>query len=561
LSQSSEVLARKYRPKKFEDIIGQEAVSNTLSLALDTKRLSHAYLFSGLRGSGKTSTARIFSKALLCDHGPTSKPCEVCQNCTMANENRHIDIVELDAASNRKIDDIRDLIEQSKYKPAIARYKIFIIDEVHMLTKEAFNALLKTLEEPPDFIKFILATTDPLKLPATILSRTQHFRFKSIAKVAVLNHLEHILNKEQIPYSVDALEIIVRSGNGSLRDTLTLLDQAIIYSKKRLDINSVTDMLGLIDPKFIDDLFEAIFEKDIDKVKNYLNELDSYDTETVLDEIIEYLKDKLLTSDVKFPALLVDRFFRVLNDSKYLLSINADSSFVLILTMLKMSEALKIKDINDIISDLEDNIEDTTPTKKIKVKPIEKAPTEDTQSQDSTQSKFELLIKSIYDRNVEIGDCFKNSIEFVSYENNTLSWISNADDTCKQRLKTGYSVIKHIVQEVYGIGTKINLVQPKNTNTNDIVSRVENIVTPEPIVELKQNQDTPIHIIEEVPIDIPQEPTQNIQIDNQQNIDNSEKIGIDRAFMSQGEVDNHELVKSVKDIFGHDVGIHVKKGN
>ena len=155
------VLALKYRPHRFEDLVGQSTVSQTLSLALDSNRLSHAYLFSGLRGSGKTSTARIMAKALLCSEGPTSKPCEVCDNCKSANSNRHLDIIEMDAASNRGIDDIKDLIEHTKYKPSSARFKVFIIDEVHMLTTQAFNALLKTLEEPPGFVKFILATTDP----------------------------------------------------------------------------------------------------------------------------------------------------------------------------------------------------------------------------------------------------------------------------------------------------------------------------------------------------------------------------------------------------------------
>ena len=236
----SEVLALKYRPHRFEDLIGQETIAQTLSLALDSKRLSHAYLFSGLRGSGKTSTARIFAKALMCETGPTSHPCETCEHCRMANEGRHMDIVEMDAASSRKIDDIRDLIEHTKYKPATAQFKIFIIDEVHMLTKEAFNALLKTLEEPPEFVKFILATTDPLKLPATILSRTQHFRFKKISTHNVTAHLAHILNLENIGYEHEALEILARSGSGSLRDTLTLMDQAIIYSKNHVDVGTVT---------------------------------------------------------------------------------------------------------------------------------------------------------------------------------------------------------------------------------------------------------------------------------------------------------------------------------
>jgi DNA polymerase-3 subunit gamma/tau len=258
----SDVLALKYRPKRFDDLIGQDSISNTLSLALDKNRLSNAYLFSGLRGSGKTSTARIFSKALICDQGPTSKPCETCQNCTMANSNSHIDIIEMDAASHRGIDDIKDIIEHTKYKPNQARFKVFIIDEVHMLTIQAFNALLKTLEEPPEFVKFILATTDPLKLPATILSRTQHFRFKSIAKDNIIQHLKYILNKENIEYENQSLDIVARSGHGSLRDTLTILDQSIIYSKGNITTNSITDMLGILEPSFIENILNNIFNKD-----------------------------------------------------------------------------------------------------------------------------------------------------------------------------------------------------------------------------------------------------------------------------------------------------------
>lgn len=255
------VLALKYRPKRFEDLVGQSTISQTLSLALDSNRLSHAYLFSGLRGSGKTSTARIMAKALLCSNGPTSKPCETCENCQSANANRHLDIIEMDAASNRGIDDIKDLIEHTKYKPSSARFKVFIIDEVHMLTTQAFNALLKTLEEPPSFVKFILATTDPLKLPATILSRTQHFRFNKISNADVIHHLSHILNEENIDYETDALEILSRSGQGSLRDTLTLLDQAIIFSKGKINTISVVEMLGLIEPKVMDEIFDIVLNK------------------------------------------------------------------------------------------------------------------------------------------------------------------------------------------------------------------------------------------------------------------------------------------------------------
>ncbi|MDD2888382.1 MAG: DNA polymerase III subunit gamma/tau [Aliarcobacter sp.] len=365
------VLALKYRPHRFEDLVGQSTVSQTLSLALDSDRLSHAYLFSGLRGSGKTSTARIMAKALLCSEGPTSKPCEVCDNCKSANSNRHLDVIEMDAASNRGIDDIKDLIEHTKYKPSSGRFKVFIIDEVHMLTTQAFNALLKTLEEPPPFVKFILATTDPLKLPATILSRTQHFRFNKIATADVIHHLSHILNEENIAYEKDALEILARTGQGSLRDTLTLLDQAIIFSKGRVNTTSVVDMLGLIDPKLMDNIFSIILNKgDINQI---IKDLEVYEVSQICDEMAIYLKDKMLSKDTKFDLLLFDRFFRILSDAKHLLAINSDGGFVLILTFMKMIEATNLKTIDDIINQVEKlEVRKETPVSKPVEKIVEK---------------------------------------------------------------------------------------------------------------------------------------------------------------------------------------------
>ncbi len=346
-------LARKYRPATFDDLIGQEAVSQTLSLALDGNRLSHAYLFSGLRGSGKTSTARIFAKALLCEKGTTSHPCGTCTHCIMSTENRHMDIIEMDAASNRGIDDIKDLIEHTKYKPSSARYKIFIIDEVHMLTNQAFNALLKTLEEPPDFVKFILATTDPLKLPATILSRTQHFRFKKIPQPLVLKHLEHILNLEQIGYEKEALDIIARSGAGSLRDSLTLMDQAIVYSKNFVDVATVTGMLGIIEPSLLEQLLDDINHKDKSKILAFIKMSSDYEAEMILDELTLYLKELLLTQNSKFTPMIIERFFRVIADAKGLLALGSDGEFVLTLSLFKMMEALEIKDIDAMIRGLE----------------------------------------------------------------------------------------------------------------------------------------------------------------------------------------------------------------
>lgn len=469
MKAASEVLARKYRPSNFDELIGQETISQTLSLALDSNRLSHAYLFSGLRGSGKTSTARIFAKALICEEGMSHHPCGKCSNCIMALEGRHMDIIEMDGASSRKIDDIRDLVEQTKYKPAIARFKIFIIDEVHMLTKEAFNALLKTLEEPPEYVKFILATTDPLKLPATILSRTQHFRFKSIATHKVIEHLAHILNLEDISFETDALEILARSGSGSLRDTLTLLDQAIIYSKNHVDVQTVTDMLGLVDPKFITELFNAVFNKDYAKLVEYTKFLEDYESEMVVDELIAYLKEKMYNQDALFSTLVLDRFFRILSDSKYLFSINADGSFVLSMIFFKMIEALRIREIDQMIESLQSEvvrpeivvpepskikIQSTTPEMAI-VQVQEKKTPKSTITKDPALGNFELLIEKIADRNYELGECFKNSISFVSFTDNVLTWESCANEACKKSLTHGYSAVKQLVREIFGFETKI----------------------------------------------------------------------------------------------------------
>ena len=491
MKESSEVLARKYRPSNFDELIGQETIAQTLSLALDSNRLSHAYLFSGLRGSGKTSTARIFAKALICEMGLSHQPCGSCENCVSALENRHMDIVEMDAASSRKIDDIRDLIEQTKYKPASARYKIFIIDEVHMLTKEAFNALLKTLEEPPSYVKFILATTDPLKLPATILSRTQHFRFKSIAINKVMEHLAHILHLENIEYETTALEILARSGKGSLRDTLTLLDQAIIYSKNNVDVRTVTDMLGLVDPKFITDLFTAVFAKDYASLVKYTKVLEDYEPEMVVDELIAYLKERMYNQDALFSTLVLDRFFRILSDSKYLFSINADGSFVLSLIFFKMIEALRIKEVDQMIESMQkevkrpeistqsinsatqENALEPQEEIKVEVEPeVQQTATEETMPEEkpapvqeennSHVNIFNELIAKIKDRNYELGKCFENSVKFISYEENILTWESCANEECKQSLKHGYSVIKQLVREIYGFETSIKGVPCTN---------------------------------------------------------------------------------------------------
>jgi len=517
-------LARKYRPATFDDLIGQEAVSQTLSLALDGNRLSHAYLFSGLRGSGKTSTARIFAKALLCEKGASSHPCGVCTHCNMAADNAHMDIIEMDAASNRGIDDIKDLIEHTKYKPSSARYKIFIIDEVHMLTNQAFNALLKTLEEPPDFVKFILATTDPLKLPATILSRTQHFRFKKIPQNLVRGHLEHILNLENVKFEKDALEILARSGAGSLRDSLTLTDQAIVYSKNFVDVATVTGMLGIIEPSHLEALLSSIMAKDSSEILAFINMARDYEAEMILDELTLYLKELLLGANGKFSPMIIERFFRVIAESKALLALGSDSEFVLSLSLFKMIESLEIKDIDTMIRGLENELkgvavseimvsspvpdvsappkvititedeiiatlpEETSKTEEVKEKITEeKEPSEilvdpitaedkmtnPTQEEspnivetDPYLENFENLVKKIYDRDYDLGTCFTQNITFNKFEDNKLTWESQAEEADKKTLITHWATIHMFVKECFGLETKIvNISKKKVVNT------------------------------------------------------------------------------------------------
>ncbi|WP_107695214.1 DNA polymerase III subunit gamma/tau [Campylobacter concisus] len=444
-----QALALKYRPKNFDELIGQEAVSKSLIHALDEGRISHAYLFSGLRGSGKTSSARIFSKALVCEKGPTSKPCEVCPQCIMANESRHMDIIEMDAASHRKIDDIRELIEQTKYAPAMARYKIFIIDEVHMLTKEAFNALLKTLEEPPSYVKFILATTDPLKLPTTVLSRTQHFRFKQISRYSIIKHLEFILSKEGISYEKEALEILARSGGGSLRDTLTLLDQAIIYGANNVTANGVASMLGLLDPEKIEEIITHVLNHDKNAIRVLVSELESYDPEMIIDEILANLKQKFIENDSKISLLVYERFFRILAQAKGMLNVSSDNGFVLMLMLFMMIEALNLQDIDDAINEvISKNSENSTQITEVITQKSQAAPAK-------MQGPYELFLTKIYDRNYDLGEFFKEFVEFSFFNNNELGLIVNAKDENLKYFKKNWKILNEILRTLFGQNAKI----------------------------------------------------------------------------------------------------------
>ncbi|CAE6709741.1 DNA polymerase III subunit gamma/tau [Paraburkholderia domus] len=257
-----QVLARKWRPKDFASLVGQEHVVRALTHALDGGRLHHAYLFTGTRGVGKTTLSRIFAKALNCETGVTSTPCGVCRACREIDEGRFVDYVEMDAASNRGVDEMAALLERAVYAPVDARFKVYMIDEVHMLTNHAFNAMLKTLEEPPSHVKFILATTDPQKIPVTVLSRCLQFNLKQMPAGHIVSHLEHILGEEKVPFDAQALRLLARAADGSMRDALSLTDQAIAYSANQVNEDAVRGMLGALDQSYLIRLLDALADGD-----------------------------------------------------------------------------------------------------------------------------------------------------------------------------------------------------------------------------------------------------------------------------------------------------------
>ncbi|WP_187942743.1 DNA polymerase III subunit gamma/tau [Helicobacter pylori] len=479
-----QVLALKYRPKHFSELVGQESVAKTLSLALDNQRLANAYLFSGLRGSGKTSSSRIFARALMCEEGPKAVPCDTCIQCQSALNNHHIDIIEMDGASNRGIDDVRNLIEQTRYKPSFGRYKIFIIDEVHMFTTEAFNALLKTLEEPPSHVKFLLATTDALKLPATILSRTQHFRFKKIPENSVISHLKTILEKEQVSYESSALEKLAHSGQGSLRDTITLLEQAINYCDNAITESKVAEMLGAIDRSVLEDFFQSLINQDEERLQERYAILENYETESVLEEMMLFLKAKLLSPD-SYSILLIERFFKIIMSSLSLLKEGANASFVLLLLKMKFKEALKLKALDDAILELEQTKESAfqplnqnanapkqEPKSTEKIEQAERIErTEKRENAEPPQTPmlsakdriFHNLFKQVqtlvYERNYELGAVFEKNIRFIDFDSQTktLTWESLAADKDKELLRERFKIVKSIVDGVFGKGENIKI--------------------------------------------------------------------------------------------------------
>jgi len=302
------VFARKWRPQLFEEVVGQKHITQTLQNAISQNRVAHAFLFTGARGVGKTSTARILAKTLNCEKGPQINPCNQCTNCREITHGTSMDVIEIDGASNRGIDEIRELRENVRYTPAKSRYKIYIIDEVHMLTREAFNALLKTLEEPPPHIIFIFATTEPHKIPATILSRCQRYDFKRVPFREIIESLKRIVEEEKIQISQRGLLSIAQESEGSLRDAQSLLDQVIAYAGENIRDEDISEVLGLIDRKILGDTIEAIANRDVKRCLEVIEEVYhfGYDLQHFCRELLQYLRNLILIKVSQHPEGLME---------------------------------------------------------------------------------------------------------------------------------------------------------------------------------------------------------------------------------------------------------------
>jgi DNA polymerase-3 subunit gamma/tau len=381
------VLARKWRPQSFDELIGQKPIIRILKNSIDQGKVAHAYLFSGPRGVGKTSTARILAKALNCEDGPTSTPCGTCASCVSITDGYSVDVMEIDGASNTSVDDVRELRERVKYAPSGGRYKVYIIDESHMLSNAAFNALLKTLEEPPSHVIFVLATTAPRKIPSTVLSRCQHLPFRRIPSQEIKERLKKISHAEGISVSGPALELIARAADGSLRDSLTILDQLSSFSSD-IKESDVKDLLGITDFGLLSKISVSLIEGKREEILKIVEELAErgMDIKSFTKELVHFFRDLLIASVIKRPEEILDVSKEEINVMKDIVSRTSEEEITLLLSeimkaevdvrnassprlslemsLIKASFLSSMKPLKEILENIEDYIRDFLPEVK-----------------------------------------------------------------------------------------------------------------------------------------------------------------------------------------------------
>ncbi|MCH8104139.1 MAG: DNA polymerase III subunit gamma/tau [Proteobacteria bacterium] len=354
---SYQVLARKWRPRDFTEMVGQEHVVQALVNALDSERLHHAYLFSGTRGVGKTTIARIFAKSLNCDQGLSSKPCGECASCTEVDQGRSVDLIEIDAASRTGVDDMRELLDNVQYAPTRGRFKIYLVDEVHMLSKHSFNALLKTLEEPPPHIKFLLATTDPQKLPVTVLSRCLQFNLKRMSRQQILSHLQYLTDQEKVEAETAAMVLLSSAADGSMRDALSLLDQAIACGGGSVSLSTTEVMLGTISRDYLVKIFDSLVQQDaaglVREARNViaynpdyqrvcaemislLHQMALYQSEAEIEPEDDWMGEQIIGLSARLSSEEIQLYYQIMLQGRHDLSLSPDAAVGFEMLMLRL---------------------------------------------------------------------------------------------------------------------------------------------------------------------------------------------------------------------------------
>ena len=427
-------LYRVYRPKNFSDVIGQEHIVRTLKNQIENNNVGHAYLFCGTRGTGKTSTAKIFSRAVNCTNLHNDEPCNECENCREILEDKTMDVVEIDAASNNSVDDIRELRENVKYSPAKAKYKVYIIDEVHMLSQGAFNALLKTLEEPPSYVIFILATTEPHKIPATILSRCQRFDFKRVTVKDISSRMRYICEKEGIEADEKALNLIARNSQGALRDALSILDQCISFEGNKISYNDVIELLGSVNIEQLFDLAESIIKEDTRKSLQILNDFIIWgkDVRNLVNDLIDHFRNLMvckisndLDEIISLPEETIDllkqqaetidtnnliRILNILSEAQDSMKISSNPRVLMEVTMMKIAQPMFDESKEALIKRIE-NLEQKIESGNIKVNHISTKQTVDNFNENNQQNNN--ILEKQKDENIEYENLKEDDVKLV----------------------------------------------------------------------------------------------------------------------------------------------------